>query len=92
MARRASDRAISPSGARSAAALTGFASKTAATVRRLQEFIAHEPQVAFGPVALQVVVAEALALTEARWEDDAGWVVVDLTRRRDRRATIACRR
>jgi len=42
-----------------------------ATVRQLQEFLAREPQVAFGPVALLPVVSEALALTEPRWRDDA---------------------
>ena len=42
-----------------------------ASVRQLQEFLAREPQVAFGPVALLPLVSEALALTEPRWRDDA---------------------
>src|SRR5438309_1186752 len=42
-----------------------------ATVRQLQEFLAREPQVAFGPVALLPVVSEALALTQPRWRGDA---------------------
>lgn len=45
--------------------------EAAATVRRLQEFIAQQPQVAFGPVALGPLISEALALTEPRWRDEA---------------------
>lgn len=42
-----------------------------ATVRQLQEFLAREPQVAFGPVPLLSVVSEALVLTAPRWRDSA---------------------
>lgn len=45
--------------------------EAAATVRQLQEFLAQQPQAAVGPVALQPLAAEALALTEPRWRDDA---------------------
>jgi CheY-like chemotaxis protein len=48
-----------------------IALEAGATVRQLQEFIARQPQVALGPVALQPVVDEALSLTEPRWRDDA---------------------
>jgi signal transduction histidine kinase/CheY-like chemotaxis protein len=41
------------------------------TVRRLQEFVSRQPQVAFGPVGLPAVVAEAVEMTAPRWRDDA---------------------
>ena len=41
------------------------------SVRRFQEFVSREPQVAFGPVGLPGVVAEALEMTAPRWRDDA---------------------
>lgn len=45
--------------------------EAAGTVRQLQEFIAQQPQVGVGPVALQPLIAEALTLTEPRWRDEA---------------------
>src|SRR6266481_873259 len=42
-----------------------------ATVRKLQEFVSRQPQVAFGPVGLPAVIAEALELTAPRWRDEA---------------------
>ena len=53
------------------AVIRQVALEAGATVRQLQEFIAQQPQVAFGPVALQPLIADALALTEPRWRDDA---------------------
>ncbi|MBI2528813.1 MAG: response regulator [Candidatus Rokubacteria bacterium] len=41
------------------------------SVRRFQEFVSREPQVAFGPVGLPGVVAEALEMTAPRWRDEA---------------------
>jgi len=41
------------------------------SVRRFQELVSREPQVAFGPVALAEVVAEALEMTAPRWRDEA---------------------
>src|SRR5439155_1235850 len=41
------------------------------TVRRLQEFVSRQPQVAFGPVGLPAVIAEAVEMTAPRWRDDA---------------------
>src|SRR5262249_46619084 len=41
------------------------------TVRRLQEFVSRQPQVAFGPVALSAVIAEAVEMTAPRWRDEA---------------------
>ena len=45
--------------------------EASATVRRLQEFVSREPEVAFGPVGLPAVIQEALDLTAPRWRDDA---------------------
>ena len=45
--------------------------EASATVRRLQEFVARQPQVAFGPVALPAVIAEAVEMTAPRWRDEA---------------------
>ena len=41
------------------------------TVRRLQEFVSRQPQVAFGPVGLPAVIAEAVEMTAPRWRDEA---------------------
>src|SRR5262245_55542559 len=41
------------------------------SVRRFQELVSREPQVAFGPVGLPGVVNEALAITAPRWRDEA---------------------
>jgi len=40
------------------------------SVRRFQEFVSREPQVAFGPVGLPGVVAEAIEMTAPRWRDE----------------------
>ena len=47
------------------------AMEASASVRRFQEFVSREPQVAFGPVGLPAVVAEALEMTAPRWRDEA---------------------
>lgn len=41
------------------------------SVRRFQELVSREPQVAFGPVGLAGIVAEALEMTAPRWRDEA---------------------
>lgn len=41
------------------------------TVRRLQESVSRQPRVAFGPVGLPAVIAEALDATAPRWRDEA---------------------
>jgi signal transduction histidine kinase/CheY-like chemotaxis protein len=41
------------------------------TVRRLQEFVSRQPQVAFGPVGLPAVITEALEMSAPRWRDEA---------------------
>jgi len=41
------------------------------TVRRLQEFVSRQPQVAFGPVGLPTVIAEAVDMTAPLWRDEA---------------------
>ena len=45
--------------------------EASATVRRLQEFVARQPQAAFGPVGLPAVIAEAIEMTAPRWRDEA---------------------
>src|SRR5499433_4204908 len=45
--------------------------EASATVRRLQDFVARQPEVAFGPVGLPAVIQEALDLTAPRWRDNA---------------------
>ncbi len=45
--------------------------EASATVRRLQEFVSRQPQVAFGPIGLPAVIAEALEMTAPRWRDEA---------------------
>ncbi len=47
------------------------AMEASVSVRRFQEFVSREPQVAFGPVGLPGVVAEALEMTAPRWRDEA---------------------
>ena len=41
------------------------------SVRRFQELVSREPQVAFGPVGLAGVVADAIEMTAPRWRDEA---------------------
>jgi signal transduction histidine kinase len=53
------------------------------TVRRLQEFVARQPQVAFGPVGLPAVIAEAVEMTAPRWRDDTQRRGVVITVRQD---------
>ena len=57
--------------------------EAAAGVRHLQEFVARQTHIAFGPVALDAVVGEALALTEPRWRDEAERNAVKVTLARD---------
>jgi signal transduction histidine kinase/ActR/RegA family two-component response regulator len=45
--------------------------EASATVRRLQDFVSRQPEVAFGPVGLPAVIQEALDITAPRWRDDA---------------------
>ena len=45
--------------------------EASASVRRFKEFVSREPQVAFGPLGLPAVVAEALEMTAPRWRDEA---------------------
>jgi signal transduction histidine kinase/CheY-like chemotaxis protein len=45
--------------------------EASATVRRLQEFISHQPQAAFGPIALPAVISEAVDMAAPRWRDEA---------------------
>ena len=45
--------------------------EASATVRRLQEFVSRQPQVAFGPVGLPAVIAQAVEMTAPRWRDEA---------------------
>lgn len=47
------------------------AMEASVSVRRFQEFVSREPQVAFGPVGLPGVVSEALEMTAPRWRDEA---------------------
>jgi signal transduction histidine kinase/ActR/RegA family two-component response regulator len=47
------------------------AMEASVSVRRFQEFLSREPQVAFGPVGLPAVVAEAVEMTAPRWRDEA---------------------
>ncbi len=47
------------------------AMEASVSVRRFQEFVSREPQVAFGPVGLPAVVSEALEMTAPRWRDEA---------------------
>ena len=47
------------------------AMEASVSVRRFQEFVSREPQVAFGPVDLAAITAEALAMTAPRWRDEA---------------------
>jgi signal transduction histidine kinase len=45
--------------------------EASATVRRLQEFVSRQPQVAIGPVGLPAVIAQAVEMTAPRWRDEA---------------------
>jgi len=53
------------------AVMRDVALEASVTVRRLQEFVSRQPQVAFGPVGLPAVIAEALEMTAPRWRDEA---------------------
>ena len=45
--------------------------EASATVRRFQEFVSRQPQVAIGPVGLPAVIAQAVEMTAPRWRDEA---------------------
>src|SRR5499433_4294009 len=45
--------------------------EASATVRRHQDFVSRQPQVAFGPVGLPAVIAQAVEMTAPRWRDEA---------------------
>lgn len=45
--------------------------EASASVRRFQELLSREPRVAFGPVGLPAVVADAVEITAPRWRDEA---------------------
>jgi signal transduction histidine kinase len=47
------------------------AMEASVSVRRFQEFVSREPHVAFGPVDLAAIAAEALEVTAPRWRDEA---------------------
>ena len=47
------------------------AMEASVSVRRFQEFVSREPHVAFGPVDLAAIAAEALEMTAPRWRDEA---------------------
>ena len=51
--------------------MRNVALEASATVRRLQEFVSRQPRMAFGPVGLPAVIAEAVEMTAPRWRDDA---------------------
>ena len=53
------------------AVMRDVALEASATVRRLQEFVARQPQAGFGPVGLPAVIAEAIEMTAPRWRDEA---------------------
>ena len=57
------------------------AMEASVSVRRFQEFVSREPHVAFGPVDLAAIAAEALEMTAPRWRDEAQrrGVVVSVT-------------
>jgi signal transduction histidine kinase len=61
------------------------AMEASVSVRRFQEFVSREPQVAFGPVGLAAIAAEALEMTAPRWRDEAQrrGVVVTVTQALD---------
>ena len=62
-----------PTGAanRRLSVIRDVALEASATVRRLQEFVSRQPQVAFGPVGLPAVIAQAIEMTAPRWRDEA---------------------
>jgi len=53
------------------AVMRDVALEASTTVRRLQEYVSRQPQVAIGPVALPAVIAEAVEMTAPRWRDEA---------------------
>src|SRR5262249_21445212 len=59
------------SGRRRLKVMRDVALEASLTVRRLQEFVSRQPEVAFGPVGLPAVIAEALEMTAPRWRDEA---------------------
>ncbi len=71
--------------ARRLAVVRQVAREAAGTVRLLQEFLARRPDATSGPVALQAVVDDALALTEPRWRAaaDRRGVRIGVTRELD---------
>ena len=75
------ERGDAASATRQLAVIRQIALEAGASVRHLQEYVARQTHVAFGPVMLDAVMADALALTEPRWRDEA--------ERRGVRVTIA---
>jgi signal transduction histidine kinase/ActR/RegA family two-component response regulator len=65
------DAQTEPGARRRLTIMRDVALEASATVRRLQEFVSRQPQVAFGPVGLPAVISEALEMTAPRWRDDA---------------------
>ena len=62
---------MSEGAARRLRVIRDVAMEASVSVRRFQEFVSREPQVAFGPVGVPAVVAEALEMTAPRWRDEA---------------------
>ncbi len=63
--------ADNPVAKRRLSVMRDVALEASATVRRLQEFVSRQPQVAFGPVGLPAVIAQAIEMTAPRWRDEA---------------------
>ena len=65
-------REAQPEGARRRlTVMRDVALEASVTVRRLQEFVSRQPRVAFGPVGLPAVIAEAVEMAAPRWRDEA---------------------
>jgi len=72
-----------PSAQRRLTVVREVALEASATVRRLQDFISHQPQAAFGPVALPGVISEAIDMAAPRWRDEADRRGISITVVRD---------
>src|SRR5262249_18262655 len=75
-----------PASKRRLSVIRDVALEASATVRRLQEFVSRQPQVALGPVGLPAVIAQAVEMTAPRWRDDAQRRGVSITLTQDMEA------
>src|SRR5215831_1353481 len=75
-----------PAARRRLTVMRDVAIEASLTVRRLQEFVSRQPQVAFGPVGLPAVIAQAVEMTAPRWRDDAQRRGVSITLTQDMEA------